>query len=128
MTIYYSEEHEWIAVDGDPSAGSVATVGITDFAQGQLGDIVFVEVPEAGRQLSKGDEAAVVESVKAASDVYAPVGGEVVEGNAALDADPSLVNTDPEGEGWFFKLRLSDPSELDGLMDEAAYKSFCDSQ
>jgi glycine cleavage system H protein len=128
MTTYYSEEHEWIAVDGDPSAGAVATVGITDFEQGQLGDIVFVEVPEGGRQLSKGDEAAVVESVKAASDVYAPVGGEVVEGNAALDGDPSLVNTDPEGEGWFFKLRLSDPSELDGLMDDAAYKSFCDSQ
>ena len=123
MAVYYTEEHEWIRADGDS-----ATVGITDFAQGQLGDIVFVEVPEAGRQVSKGGEAAVVESVKAASDVYAPVSGEVVEANSALDADPSLVNNDPQGEGWFFKLRLSDPSELDGLMDEAAYQAFCDSQ
>ena len=128
MTIYYTEEHEWISVDGDPAAGAVATVGITDFAQGQLGDIVFVETPDAGRQVSKGGEAAVVESVKAASDVYAPVSGEVVEANSALEADPSLVNNDPQGEGWFFKLSLSDPSELDGLMDEAAYKAFCDSQ
>jgi glycine cleavage system H protein len=128
MTIYYTEEHEWISVDGDPEAGAVATVGITDFAQGQLGDIVFVETPDAGRQVSKGGEAAVVESVKAASDVYAPVSGEVVEANSALEADPSLVNNDPQGEGWFFKLSLSDPSELDGLMDEAAYKAFCDSQ
>ena len=123
MTTYYTEEHEWISVEGD-----TATVGITDFAQGQLGDIVFVEVPEAGRQVTKGGEAAVVESVKAASDVYAPVTGEVTEGNAALGDDPSLVNTDPEGEGWFFKLRLSDPSELEGLMDADAYKSFCDRQ
>jgi glycine cleavage system H protein len=128
MTTYFTEEHEWISLDGDPAAGSVATVGITDFAQGQLGDIVFVEVPEAGRQVSKGGDAAVVESVKAASDVYAPVSGEVVEANSALEADPSLVNSDPQGEGWFFKLSLSDPSELDGLMDEAAYKAFCDSQ
>ena len=128
MTTYYTEEHEWISVDGDPAAGAVATVGITDFAQGQLGDIVFVETPDAGRQVSKGGEAAVVESVKAASDVYAPVSGEVVEANSALEADPSLVNNDPQGEGWFFKLSLSDPSELDGLMDEAAYKAFCDSQ
>jgi glycine cleavage system H protein len=123
MSVYYTKEHEWIRVDGD-----TATVGITDFAQGQLGDIVFVEVPEAGRQVSKGGEAAVVESVKAASDVYAPVSGEVTEGNAALADEPALVNSDPEGEGWFFKLRLSDPSELDGLMDAEAYKSFCDSQ
>ncbi len=123
MAVYYTEEHEWISVDGD-----VATVGITDFAQNQLGDIVFVEVPEAGRQVAKGGEAAVVESVKAASDVYAPVSGEVVEGNSALTDDPSLVNSDPEGEGWFFKIRLSDPSELEGLMDADAYKSFCDSQ
>jgi glycine cleavage system H protein len=123
MTTYYTEEHEWIRVEGD-----TATVGITDFAQGQLGDIVFVEVPEAGRQVTKGGEAAVVESVKAASDVYAPVTGEVIEGNAALGDDPSLVNTAPEGEGWFFRLRLADPSELEGLMDDAAYKSFCDSQ
>ena len=128
MTTYFTEEHEWISLDGDPAAGSVATVGITDFAQGQLGDIVFVEVPEAGRQVSKGGDAAVVESVKAASDVYAPVSGEVVEANSALEADPSLVNSDPQGEGWFFKLSLSDASELDGLMDEAAYKAFCDSQ
>jgi glycine cleavage system H protein len=123
MTVYYSKEHEWIRVEGDE-----ATVGITDFAQGQLGDIVFVEVPEAGKQVVKGGEAAVVESVKAASDVYAPVSGEVTEGNQALVDDPALVNSDPEGEGWFFRLRLSDPAELDGLMDADAYKSFCDSQ
>ena len=128
MTTYYTEEHEWISLDGNPAAGAVATVGITDFAQGQLGDIVFVETPEVGRQVSKGGDAAVVESVKAASDVYAPVSGEIVEANAALDSDPSLVNSDPQGEGWFFKLSLSDPSELDGLMDEAAYKAFCDNQ
>ncbi len=103
-------------------------MGITDFAQAQLGDVVFVEVPEAGRQVTKGGEAAVVESVKAASDVYAPVSGEVVEGNQALVDDPALVNSDAEGEGWFFRLRLSDTSELEGLMDEAAYRSFCDSQ
>ncbi len=123
MSVYYTEEHEWVRVDGD-----TATVGITDFAQGQLGDIVFVEVPEAGRQVQKGGEAAVVESVKAASDVYAPVSGEVTEGNQALVDDPALVNSSAEGDGWFFKLRLSDPSELDGLMDAAAYKAFCGSQ
>jgi glycine cleavage system H protein len=128
MTVYYTREHEWISVDGDAAQGSVATVGITDFAQGQLGDIVFVETPEAGRQVEKGGEAAVVESVKAASDVYAPVSGEVVEANAALDSEPALVNSDPQGEGWFFKIRLSDPAELEGLMDEAAYRAFCDSQ
>jgi glycine cleavage system H protein len=108
--------------------GDTATVGITDFAQGQLGDIVFVELPDAGKQVTKGGEAAVVESVKAASDVYAPVTGEVVEANQALSDDPSLVNSDPEGEGWFFRLRLADTSELDGLMDAGAYKSFCESQ
>jgi glycine cleavage system H protein len=123
MTVHYTPEHEWIRMDGD-----TATVGITDFAQGQLGDIVFVELPDTGRQVTKGGEAAVVESVKAASDVYAPVTGEVTEANQALSDDPSLVNTDPEGEGWFFRLRLSDPSELDGLMDADAYKSFCASQ
>jgi glycine cleavage system H protein len=123
MSVHYTEEHEWIRVEGD-----TATVGITDFAQGQLGDIVFVELPEAGRQVTKGGEAAVVESVKAASDVYAPVTGEVTEANEALTDDPSLVNTDPEGGGWFFRLRLADTSELDGLMDAEAYKSFCDSQ
>ncbi|MCJ8190180.1 glycine cleavage system protein GcvH [Sphingomicrobium aestuariivivum] len=119
MTLYYTKEHEWLRVEGD-----VATVGISNHAQEALGDIVFAEVPEAGRTVAKGDDAAVVESVKAASDVYAPVSGEVVEGNEALDGDPSLVNSDPEGEGWFFKIKLSDPSELEGLMDEAAYKDF----
>ena len=123
MSLFYTKEHEWIRVDGD-----VATVGITDFAQAQLGDVVFVEVPEAGRQVSKGSEAAVVESVKAASDVYAPISGEVVEGNQALVEDSALVNSDPEGEGWFFRLRLSDPAELEGLMDAEAYRSFCESQ
>jgi glycine cleavage system H protein len=123
MSVLYTEEHEWIRRDGD-----TATVGITDFAQGQLGDIVFVELPEVGRQVTKGGEAAVVESVKAASDVYAPVSGEVVEANQALTDDPSLVNSDPEGEGWFFRLRLSNEAELEGLMDADAYKAFCDSQ
>ena len=121
MPRYYTEEHEWIDVDGD-----VATVGNTDFAQGQLGDIVFVEVPDTGAELSQGGDAAVVESVKAASDVYAPVDGTVTEGNSALEEDPALVNSDPEGEGWFFRLTLSDKSQLDGLMDAAAYKAFCD--
>ena len=123
MSLHYTEEHEWIRVEGD-----TATVGITSFAQGQLGDIVFVEVPEAGRQLTQGKEAAVVESVKAASDVYAPVSGEVTEGNQALVDDPALVNSDAEGAGWFFKLRLSDQGQLSGLMDANAYKAFCDSQ
>ena len=121
MPRYYTEEHEWIDVDGD-----VATVGITDFAQGQLGDIVFVEVPDTGAELSQGGDAAVVESVKAASDVYAPVDGTVTEGNSQLEEDPALVNSDPEGEGWFFRLSLSDKSQLDGLMDAKAYKAFCD--
>jgi glycine cleavage system H protein len=121
VTVYYTKEHEWIRVEGD-----TATVGITDFAQGQLGDVVFVELPEAGAQVSQGGEAAVVESVKAASDVYAPVSGEVVEANQALVDDSSLVNSDPEGEGWFFRVRLSDSSQLEGLMDGDAYKSFCD--
>jgi len=119
MTTYFTKEHEWVRVEGD-----TATVGISNHAQEQLGDIVFAEVPEAGKQLSKGAEAAVVESVKAASDVYAPVSGEVTEGNSAVADDPALVNSDPEGEGWFFKLKLSDPGELDGLMDEAAYRDF----
>jgi glycine cleavage system H protein len=116
MTLYFTREHEWIDVEGD-----VATVGISDHAQQALGDIVFAEVPDAGRTLTKGGDAAVVESVKAASDVYAPVGGEVVESNAALADDPALINRDPEGEGWFFKIKLSDPSELEGLMDADAY-------
>lgn len=119
MSLYFTKEHEWVRVDGD-----VATVGISDHAQEALGDIVFAEVPEAGRTVAKGDDAAVVESVKAASDVYAPVGGEVVEGNAALADDPALINRDPEGEGWFFKLKLADSSELEGLMDEAAYREW----
>ena len=119
MPLYFTKEHEWIRVDGD-----TATVGISNHAQEALGDIVFAEVPEAGRQVSKGQEAAVVESVKAASDVYAPVSGEVTEGNQKVVDDPALVNSDPEGEGWFFKLKLSDMSELDGLMDEAAYREW----
>ena len=121
MTRYYTQDHEWVDVDGD-----TATVGITDYAQGQLGDIVFAEVPAVGSALKKGGDAAVVESVKAASDVYAPVSGTVVKGNDALGDDPALVNSDPEGDGWFFKLTLSDVGELDSLMDEAAYKAFVD--
>lgn len=119
MSLYFTKEHEWIRVDGD-----IATVGITDHAQEQLGDIVFAEVPETGRRVGKGQEAAVVESVKAASDVYAPVSGEVVEGNSKVSDDPAVVNSDPEGEGWFFKLKLENPSELEGLMDEAAYRDW----
>lgn len=119
MSRYFTEDHEWIELDGE-----IGTVGITDYAQGQLGDIVFVDVPEEGKELAKGDEAAVVESVKAASDVYTPVSGTVIEGNAALADAPALVNEDPEGDGWFFKLTLSDTAELDGLMDEAAYEAF----
>lgn len=122
MTTYYTEDHEWIAVEG-----GTATVGITDYAQAQLGDIVFVELPAPGTNVAKGGEAAVVESVKAASDVYAPVTGTVSEANGALEEDPALVNSAPEGDGWFFKLALADPAELEGLMDAAAYKSFCDS-
>ena len=121
MPRYFSEDHEWIEVDGDS-----ATVGITEYAQSQLGDIVFAEVPATGATLKKGGDAAVVESVKAASDVYAPVSGTVTEGNAALGDDPALVNSDPEGEGWFFKVTLSDTSELDSLMDAAGYKAFVD--
>lgn len=119
MARYYTDEHEWIDVDGDS-----ATVGITDYAQGQLGDIVFVELPAVGTSVEKGKDAAVVESVKAASDVYAPINGEVTETNDALDGDPALVNSSPEGDGWFFKLTIADTSQLDGLMDETAYKSF----
>ena len=119
MTVYYSKEHEWIRVEGDQ-----ATVGITDFAQGQLGDLVFVELPQAGRAVAKGDVAVVVESVKAASDVYAPISGEVVETNGALEDEPALVNSDAEEDGWFFKLRITDATELEGLMNESAYKKF----
>ncbi|MEO7692057.1 MAG: glycine cleavage system protein GcvH [Sphingomonas sp.] len=119
MSRYFTEDHEWVDVDGD-----IGTVGISEYAQSQLGDIVFVEVPEAGKELAKGDEAAVVESVKAASDVYSPVSGTVLEGNAALGDNPGLVNEEPESDGWFFKLTLSDPAELAGLMDESAYAAF----
>ncbi len=121
MPRYFTDEHEWIDVDGGN-----ATVGITDYAQGQLGDIVFVELPSAGKQLEKGDDAAVVESVKAASDVYAPIDGRVIETNEDLEEDPALVNSDPEEGGWFFRMTVGDPSQLDGLMDEAAYKAFVD--
>ena len=117
--VRYSKEHEWIRVEGD-----VATVGITQYAQEQLGDVVFVEVPQAGRKVAKGEACAVVESVKAASDIYAPVSGEVVEANAALADSPGDVNAEPMGKGWFFKLKLANRSELDGLMDEAAYAAF----
>jgi glycine cleavage system H protein len=119
MSRYFTEDHEWVDVDGD-----IGTVGISEYAQSQLGDIVFVDVPEDGKALTKGDEAAVVESVKAASDVYSPVSGNVLEGNTALADDPSLVNSDAEGEGWFFKITLSDPSEVEELMDETAYEAF----
>lgn len=121
MPRYFTDEHEWIDVDGD-----TATVGITDYAQEQLGDIVFVELPQSGTEVAKGKDAAVVESVKAASDVYAPITGEVTEANGALEDDPSLVNSSPEDAGWFFKLTIADTSELEGLMDAAAYKAFCD--
>jgi glycine cleavage system H protein len=123
MSLYFTKEHEWIRVEGDR-----ATVGITDFAQGQLGDVVFVEVPEVGSQLSKGGQVAVVESVKAASDVYSPVSGTVVEGNQALVDDPSLANSDPEGEGWFYKITLSDNHELSELMSEEEYRTYVASQ
>jgi glycine cleavage system H protein len=117
----YSKEHEWIRVEGD-----IGTVGISDFAQEQLGDVVYVDLPDVGRQVAQDGEVAVVESVKAASDVYAPVGGEVVEVNTALGDDPSLVNSDPTGDGWFYKVRLDDPAQLDALMDEAAYKTYAE--
>jgi len=122
MSVKYTNDHEWISLDGE-----IATVGVTAYALEQLGDLVFVEVPEAGRSVAKGDEAAVVESVKAASEVYAPVSGEVVEGNAAIADDPATVSGDPAGNGWFFKIKLSDMSELDGLMDETAYTAYVDS-
>ena len=115
----YSQEHEWIRVEGD-----VGTVGISQYAQEQLGDVVFVEVPQAGRKVAKGESIAVVESVKAASDIYAPVSGEIVEGNTALADSPGDVNAEPMGKGWFFKIKLSDPGQLAKMMDEAAYKTF----
>ncbi|MDE0146893.1 MAG: glycine cleavage system protein GcvH [Rhodospirillaceae bacterium] len=122
-TTYFSEDHEWLAVDGD-----TGTVGITDYAQEQLGDVVFVELPEIGRTVIKGDDMAVVESVKAASEVYAPVGGEVVAVNEALEDNPAAVNEDAEGEGWFVRLKLADAAELEDLMDAAAYAAFAESQ
>lgn len=119
MPRYYTDEHEWIDVEDD-----IATVGITDYAQGQLGDIVFVELPEIGALIEQGKDAAVVESVKAASDVYAPITGEITEVNPALEEDPALVNSSPEDDGWFFKMTIADEGELDGLMDEDSYKAF----
>ena len=117
--VYYTKDHEWVRVEGD-----IGTVGVSDHAQSQLGDVVFVELPEVGRQIAQGEQAAVVESVKAASEVYAPVSGEVVERNERLDQDHKLVNEAAEGDGWFFRLRLSNPSEVEGLMDRDAYESF----
>ncbi|MEK9886135.1 MAG: glycine cleavage system protein GcvH [Pelagibacteraceae bacterium] len=117
--VKYSKKHEWVLVEGD-----IGTVGITKYATEQLGDIVFAEVPDAGKSVTGGAEAAVVESVKAASDVYTPVSGEVVEGNAAIVSDPSLINKDPEGQGWFFKVKLTSPSELNSLMNKADYDQF----
>jgi glycine cleavage system H protein len=123
MTTKYSEDHEWITVDGD-----IGTVGITDFAQQQLGDVVFVELHEVGATLDAGDEAGVVESVKAASEIYSPVSGQVTETNSDLEDAPDTVNSDAESDGWFFKIKLSDAAELDDLMDAAAYKTFCAEQ
>ena len=119
MSLKYTEDHEWIRVEGD-----IATVGITHHAQDALGDVVFVDLPEVGKTYAAGDVAGVVESVKAASDIYMPVAGEVVEVNEALRADPSLANNDPMGAGWFFKVRLSNAAEVDALMTEAAYEEF----
>lgn len=117
--VKYTRDHEWIRLEGD-----LAVIGITDYAQTQLGDVVYVELPELGRRVEQGKEAAVVESVKAASEVYAPISGEVVAVNDALSGEPGKVNADPMGEGWFLKLRVADPKELDALMDEAAYDAF----
>lgn len=115
----YAETHEWIRID----ASGIGTVGITDHAQAELTDVVYVEVPQPGKKLTAGQQAAVVESVKAASDIYSPVAGEIVEGNSALDADPGLLNRDPFGEGWIYKIKLQDPSNLGGLKDAASYKA-----
>ena len=117
----YTKEHEWIRIDGD-----IGTVGISNFAQEQLGDVVFVDLPEIGKAMATGDEAAVIESVKAASELYAPVSGEVIEVNSALNDAPELVNSDPTGEGWFIKIRLSKADEVQSLMDEAAYTVFAE--
>jgi len=119
MSVKYSNEHEWIRVEGD-----VGTVGVSQYAQEQLGDVVFVDVPQAGRKIAKGESVAVVESVKAASDIYTPASGEVTEGNAALGDAPGDINADPMGKGWIFKIKLGNPADLDGLMDQAAYDDF----
>ena len=121
--IRYTKEHEWVRLEG-----RTATVGISQFAQEQLGDVVFVELPDIGKTLAKGDEAAVVESVKAASEIYAPMSGKVIEVNEGLDGDPGKVNADAEGEGWFLKLRVADDSEFDELMDEVEYKEFLEEE
>jgi len=121
MSTYYTEDHEWVRVEGE-----TGVVGISDYAQKQLGDVVFVELPDVGTSFAKGDEAAVVESVKAASEVYSPVSGEVTETNATLEDAPETVNASPAGEGWFLKLKLSDAGELDALMDEDKYKAYCE--
>ena len=126
MSIKYTEDHEWLAIDGDIAAtsGAIVTVGITHHAQDALGDVVFVDLPDVGKTLAPKDIAGVVESVKAAADVYMPISGEITEVNEALRADPSLANSDPLGAGWFFKVKLSNPSELDALMDETGYAKF----
>jgi len=121
MTLKFTEDHEWIKVDGE-----TGIVGISAYAAKALGDVVFVELPEIGREMDKGDEAAVVESVKAASEVYAPIGGEVIEVNEALEDAPETVNASPDGDGWFLKIKIADASELDSLMDETKYKDYCD--
>ena len=118
-TLKYSEEHEWVRLDGD-----IATIGISQFAQEQLGDVVFIELPDVGKTLEQNGDAAVVESVKAASEVYAPVSGDVIEVNGQLEDDPELVNRDPTGDGWFIKVKISDTSQLDAMMDETAYQDF----
>jgi glycine cleavage system H protein len=121
MSLHFTEDHEWIAIDGE-----TGIIGISAYAAKALGDVVFVELPDIGTELDKGDEAAVVESVKAASEVYAPIGGEVTEVNGALEDEPAKVNEDPSGDGWFLKIKISDADELEGLMDEEAYKKYCD--
>lgn len=121
--LYFTKEHEWVKVEG-----GIGTVGISDFAQGQLGDVVFVELPEAGRSLKAGDPVAVVESVKAASDVYSPISGEVIEQNESLPDDPDRINSEAEGDAWFYKIKLSDLGELSGLMTEEAYRAFLEEQ
>ena len=121
MSVYFTEDHEWIKVDGD-----IGTVGISPYAAKQLGDVVYVELPEIGREMAKGDEASVVESVKAASEVYAPVGGEVTAVNETLEDAPETVNASADGDGWFLKMKIADAGELESLMNEAAYKTYCD--